>query len=120
MAATREHRRLYVQTVLDLYRHVPGAKGHLLRCDRQLAAQFHDRGVSLDLIRSAMILAVARRTFRSQNGSPLAPIATLHYFRPVLDEISDEPLVLGYVEYLLQMLASVEPDFCASCKHRLP
>lgn len=112
-------RRRYVQSVLDLYRRVPGATGLLLRCDRQLAGQLHDRGISLALIRSAMILAVARRTFRSTDGPPLAPIATLHYFRPILDEIVGEPLVPGYVDYLQHMLASVEPDFIAACEHQL-
>jgi hypothetical protein len=113
-------RRLFVQSVLDLYRRVPGTTGILRRCDRQLAGQLHDRGVSVDLIQSAMILAVARRTFRSNDAPPLAKIATLHYFRPLLDEITAAPLVPGYVDYLLHMLEPVEPDFCAACKHQLP
>lgn len=116
-ASTKRHR--YVQSVLALYRRVPGVTGILRRCDRQLAGQLHDRGIPLDLIRSAIILAVARRTFRSTDGPPLAPIATLHYFRPVLDEIAAEPLVPGYVDYLQHMLASVEPDFIAACEHQL-
>lgn len=117
--ATSATRQLYVQRILALYRCVPGTTGHLRRCDRQLAGQLYDRGIPLDVIRSAMILAVARRTFRSTDGPSLAAIATLHYFRPVIDEIIAEPLVPGYVDYLRHMLAAVAPEFVAASEHQI-
>ena len=113
-------RRLYVQQALDLYRLAPGTTRHLRRSDRRLAGSLHDRGVSLEIVYAAMILAVARRTFRSESAPPLEPIATLHYFRPVIDELIAAPPEPEYVSYIRYRLASVAPDFAAAADHQLP
>jgi len=113
-------RRLYVQRVLDLYRLAPGTSGQLRRSDRQLAGALHDRGISLEMVHAAMILAVARRTFRSQTAPPLAPIATLHYIRPVVDELITQPPEPGYLSYIRHKLATVAPAFVAASDHQLP
>lgn len=113
-------RRLYVQRVLDLYRLAPGTTGYLRSCDRQLAGKLHDRGIALELVHDAMILAVARRTLRSENAPSLPPIATLHYIRPVIDELIAEPPEPGYLSYIRHRLAAVAPDFVAGGGHQLP
>jgi len=113
-------RRLYVQRVLDLYRLAPGTSGQLRRSDRQLAGALHDRGISLEMVHAAMILAVARRTFRSQTAPPLAPIATLHYIQPVVDELITQPPEPGYLSYIRHKLATVAPAFVAASDHQLP
>ena len=113
-------RRLYVQRVLDLYRLAPGTTRHLCRSDRRLAGELHDRGVPLEIVSAAMILAVARRTFRSESAPPLAPIATLHYLRPVIDELIAEPPEPGYLSYIRYKLATVAPEFVAAGDHQLP
>ena len=113
-------RRLYVQRVLDLYRLTPGTSGHLRRSDRQLAGQLYDRGISLEMVHAALILAVARRTFRSESAPPLAPIATLHYIRPVIDELIAQPPEPGYLSYLRYKLATVAPKLVAAGDHQLP
>lgn len=113
-------RRLYVQRVLDLYRLAPGTTGNLRRCDRRLAAALFDRGIALAVIHEALLLAIARRTFRSQDAPSLAPIATLHYFRPVIDELIAEPPEPGYLSYLQYKLASVAPELVAAGDHQLP
>jgi hypothetical protein len=113
-------RRLYVQRVLDLYRLAPGTTGHLRRCDRRLAAELYDRGISLEVVHEALLLAVARRTFRSQSAPPLAPIATLHYMRPVIDELIAAPPEPEYVSYIKYKLASIAPELVAAGDHQLP
>ena len=113
-------RRLYVQRVLDLYRLAPSTTGHLRRSDRQLAGQLHDRGVSLEIVHAALLLAVARRTFRSASAAPLAPIATLHYFQPLIDEVIAEPPEPGYVRYIRYKLTTVAPGLVAAGDHQLP
>lgn len=112
-------RRLYVEQILGLYRLVPGTNGHPRRSDRMLALQLHQRGVPLGVIHAAFILAVARRTFRSPSASPLAPIATLHYFLPVIDELLDHPCEPEYLGYLRHKLAPVAPAFVTACDHQL-
>lgn len=113
-------RRLFVHRVLDLYRLAPGTTGNLRRCDRRLAGELYNRGIPLELIRNALLLAVARRTFRSQDAPSLAPIATLHYFRPVIDELIAEPPEPGYLSYLRHKLATVAPELVAASGHQLP
>ena len=113
-------RRLYVQRVLDLYRLAPGTSGHLRRSDRQLAGELHDRSVSLEMLHAAMILAVVRRTFRSASAPPLEPIATLHYFRPVINELVAVPPEPDYLTYIRYKLATVAPEFVAAGDHQLP
>jgi hypothetical protein len=113
-------RRLYVQRVLDLYRLAPGTTGQLRRSDRQLAGTLHDRGVSIEMVHAALILAVARRTFRSDGAPLLAPIATLHYIRPVIDELMAQPPEPGYLSYIRYKLATVAPAFVAAGDHQLP
>ena len=113
-------RRLYIQRVLDLYRLAPGTTGHLRRSDRQLAGTLHDRGLSLEVVHTALLLAVARRSFRSASAAALAPIASLHYFRPVIDEVITEPPEPGYLGYIQYKLAAIAPELIAAADHQLP
>lgn len=109
-------RNLYVRRVLELYRLMPGTTGHIRRSDRQLATSLHDLGVPIDIVSGALLLAAARRAFRS--GEPLPPIASLHYIRPVIDELLAQSFHSDYVDYLCHKLASVAPDF-ATAAHQL-
>ena len=113
-------RRLYVQRVLELYRLAPGTAEHLRRSDRRLAGTLHDRGVALEVVHAALLLAVARRTLRSAHAAPLAPIATLHYFQPVIDEVIAEPPEPGYLSYIRYKLAASAPGLVAAGGHQLP
>jgi hypothetical protein len=113
-------RRLYVERVLELYRCVPGRDGVIRRCDRHLAGELHDRGVPLTIVRAALILTVARRTFRSTGAPSLAPIATLHYVKPVIEELLANPPQPGYLDYLRAKLSAVAPAFATAVDHRLP
>ncbi len=117
---SRVARRDYVQSLLELYRLVPGQIGTLRRSDRKLAAQLHDQGVEIQIAAAALLLAVARRSFRSASAAPLGPIATLHYFQPVIAEIIAQPPEPGYLAYLRHKLASVAPRFAAALDHQLP
>jgi hypothetical protein len=113
-------RRHYAQTVLELYRLVPGQLGQLRSSDRRLAFALHDRGVSFECVAAALLLGVARRRFRSADAPPLAPIATLYYFQPVIDEIVAQPPEPGYLAYLRRRLAPLAPQFVAALDHQLP
>lgn len=93
----------YVTRVLEQYVTLPGTLRRVLRQDRRTALQLYQRGVGLDLVESAFVLAVARRTFRS-DADDLEPIRCLQYFVPVVDELIEEPPLPGYLDYLKNRL----------------
>jgi len=96
----------YVREVLECYRATPGTRGRVRPADRRLAEELYSRGIPTDLVRAAMLLAVARRTFRDPILGPLEPIASLHYFLPLIEEIQHQPLDHGYLDYIQARLAA--------------
>ena len=94
--------RDYVRAVLDCYLWLPGTSSVTSRHDRRCAQQLYRRGVPLEVVRSAMVVAVARRTFR--RGGPLPRVRAVHYFLPVVEEMLESPCDPGYVQYLEQLL----------------
>lgn len=110
--------RSYVREILELYRNTPGTSGSARRADHHLAAILAQRRVPLDTIRTALLLATARRASRPPDAPPLRPIATLHYFLPVIDELIDQPLDPAYLRYLYSRLSDLAPGL-ARTNHRL-
>ena len=96
---------------------MPGTAGHIRRSDRRLAGSLHDRGIPIELVAAALLLAAARRIFRS--GEPLPPISSLHYIGPVIDELSAQPFDPDYINHLCFKLAPLAPLFAAAA-HQLP
>jgi hypothetical protein len=90
----------YVRVVHQLYLQMPNTSGRFSRADRQLAQTLHQRGIPIDIIRSGLLLATARRLCRNPASPPLPPVRSLHYFLPVLDEILLQPLPDRYLHYL--------------------
>ena len=108
MKRPADQERLYLDAVLTTYSALPGTPERPSRQDRRLARELCLRGVPLRIVRTAFLLAVARRTFRS--GPPLPPVRTLHYFLPTIDEvlaISPDP---SYVQYLAARLQPLIAD----------
>lgn len=92
----------FVRAVLDYYLWLPGTATVVSRHDRACARRLFRRGVSLDVVKAAMVIAVARRTFRA--GGPLARVRALHFFLPVIDELLEFRCEPGYARYLEQKL----------------
>ncbi len=110
-------RTRFVQHILALYKATPGTRGRVRPADRRLAeALYHD--TSTEIIRHALILAAARRSFRSHEAQPLQPVASLHYFLPVIEELRDNPLEPDYVEYLQARIAGLETPSLTPTGHR--
>ena len=95
----------YVTRVLNQYLTLPGTLRRVLRQDRRTALALYRRGVRLDVVENAFVLAVARRTFRS-DADRLEPIRCLQYFVPVVDEILVEPPLPEYLDYLKYRLVN--------------
>ena len=111
-------RQRYVERVLTLYRHTPDTLGYIRRADRRLAGDLHDRGVPLQTIEDALTLATARRAFRAADAPQLAPIASLHYFLPLIHELQMAPPDPGYLDYLRYKLARCTPP--RATDHQIP
>ena len=99
----------YIQALRSVYLQLPNTHRRFSRSDRRLASNLFQRGFSLELVRSALLLASACRLARNPAEPPLPPVRSLHYFLPVLDEISSQPLPPGYLEYLEAKLRSAQP-----------
>lgn len=94
----------FVSRVLSLYLGLPDvAARRPSRLDRQLAVTLYARGISLEQIEAAMLLAHLRRAARP---TPLPPIRSLHYFVPAIDEVIREPLSPSWLDYLRRKTTS--------------
>src|SRR3954451_2124962 len=100
----------YVHRLLGAYRVTPGTCGAVRRPDRVLAAQLHERGVPLEVVENAFVLAAARRLIRPAGVAPLRTIRSLAYFSPLIEEVLQLQVGQEYFQYLrykLQRAASV-------------
>ena len=93
-------REEYIRRVLDAYRQTPGTAGTVRRPDRMLATQLFQRGVSVQVIENALVLAAARRLIRPADAPPLNTIRSLAYFLPVIDEVLQLRVNPDYYRYL--------------------
>jgi hypothetical protein len=72
--------------------------------DRVLAAQLHQRGVPLEAVENAFVLAAARRLVRPAGAAPLGTIRSLAYFSPVIEEVLQLQVSQEYSQHLRQKL----------------
>ena len=94
------NRRSYIDAVRQLYVGLPHTPPRFSRGDRHLAAELFRLDVPLPVIRSAFLLATARRLIRPSDRPMLPPIRSLHYFIPVIDDVRRSPLPSSYLQYL--------------------
>jgi hypothetical protein len=96
--------RNYVRRLLEAYRATPGTSGAVRRPDRLLAAQLYERGVSLEAVENALVLAATRRMIRPAGAAPLGSIRSLAYFSPVIEEVLQLQVSQEYFQYLRHKL----------------
>lgn len=94
----------YVDKVLSWYTGLPDTPARPSRYDRALAIELCRRQIPLPVLDSAFLLATARRHLRDPSLPPLAPIRSLHYFLPVVEEILASPIAKTYIDYLREKL----------------
>ena len=94
----------YVNRLLEAYRTTPGTSGTVRRPDRVLAVQLYERGVPLEAVENALVLAAARRMIRPAGAAPLSTIRSLAYFSPVIEEVLQMQVSTEYFHYLRHKL----------------
>ena len=96
--------RDYVCRLLAAYRATAGTCGTARRADRVLATQLHQRGVPLEAVENAFVLAAARRMIRPAAAAPPGEIRSLAYFSPVIEEVLQLQVSQEYFQHLRQKL----------------
>ncbi|HKV82441.1 MAG TPA: hypothetical protein VJP02_30115 [Candidatus Sulfotelmatobacter sp.] len=91
---------LYVSAVLTFYVDLPDTPLRASVPDQRQARIWFDRGIPLDVVETALLLACLRRTVRPADVPPLPRIRSLAYFQPVIDELLENPAPGGYLQYL--------------------
>jgi hypothetical protein len=90
----------YVAAVLIVYVDLPDTPLRASVQDQWQARRLYDRGVSLRLVESALLLGSLRRLMRPADVPPLPPVRSLAYFQPVIEELLDHPAPDNYLDYL--------------------
>lgn len=98
---------LYVNSVLILYADLPDTPLRANTHDQRQARSWFDRGISLPLVETALLLASLRRMTRPSGVPPLPRIRSLAYFQPVVEELQENPVPDGYLQYLRFKLRSI-------------
>ena len=94
----------YVRTVLDAYCRAPGTTGHLRPADRRLARDLYARGVAVETVLDALLLASARRFAHATPALQPPTVRSFAYFHDVIEELLRTPLDASYKRHLAQML----------------
>ena len=94
-----------IERLLRLYLALPHTPSRASRYDRRLALELRQRQISWEAIETALLLAMARRCLRDPSLQPLAPIRSLHYFLPIIEEVLSTEISPEYVRYLKRKLA---------------
>ncbi len=102
-------REEYIRRVLEAYRKTPGTAGTIRRPDRVLAAQLYQRGVSVNVIENAFVMAATRRLVRHADVPALGTIRSLAYFLPVIEEVLELRVNPDYFQYLRRKLERIAP-----------
>jgi len=94
----------YVRKVLEAYRSTPVTTGNLRRPDRMLAVELYQRGIPLNKVENALVLAAVRRLIRPSDAPPLTTVRSLAYFLPVIEEVLEMEVGEDYFHYVRQKL----------------
>jgi hypothetical protein len=93
----------------DYVRRLLAAYCAVRRADRVLAAQLHQRGVPMETVENAFVLAAVRRLIRPAGAAPLGTIRSLAYFSPVIEEVLQLQVGQEYFQHLRNKLQRALP-----------
>jgi len=98
---------LYVSAVLTHYVDLPDTPLRASVPDQRQARTWFDRGVPLEVVQTALLLACLRRRTRPTDVPPLPRVRSLAYFQPIIEELLDHPVPGGYLQHLRLKLRNI-------------
>lgn len=90
----------YVDAIKSSFISLGCTTGKFNAGDAQIADQFQQRHIPLELIQDAMLMGACRKLISLLNGNSTEPIASLAYFEGLIAEIRERPIPADYREYL--------------------
>jgi hypothetical protein len=90
----------YVGSVRKRFMILGCTTGHFSPSDERLASSLEQKGIPLAVIEDAMLIGACRKYVSWLNSGPSAPIASLHYFEPIIEEVLERPFPTGYRDYM--------------------
>ena len=91
---------IYVEKIISLYLSLPETPPRSSQDDIRLAHDLYRRKTPAEIVEAALLLATVRRLYRDPSLPKLAPIRSLRYFLPVIEEIIASPPPSDYLSYL--------------------
>ena len=76
--------------------------------DEILAREWFERGISMERIEQTILMGCSRKYVAWRNNQSHAPIGSLRYFQPILDELEREQPSLEYWDYVRLRLERME------------
>ena len=69
-----------------------------------MALDLYQRGIPLNTVENALVLAAVRRLIRPADAPPLTTVRSLAYFLPVIEEVFETEVGEEYFQYARQKL----------------
>jgi hypothetical protein len=91
---------LYINSVLMLYVDLPDTPLRTNTQDQWQARSWFDHCVPLVVVETALLPACLRHNTRPAEVPPMPRIRSLAYFQPVIEELLENPVPEGYLQYL--------------------
>jgi hypothetical protein len=92
--------RPYVDAVRNLFLGLGCTCGRFGASETEQARNLERRGISLEELQDAMIVGACRKYVSWLSNGPSDPIASLHYFESLIEEIRERPFPPGYRDHL--------------------
>jgi hypothetical protein len=107
----------YVHSVRVLFLGLGCTSGRFGSPEENQVRALEMRGVTLQELEDAMIVGACRKYVSWLSHGPSDPIASLHYFESLIEEIRERPFPSGYREYLRMEVKKLAAQWECTCEN---
>ncbi len=106
----------YVDAVRNLFLGLGCTSGRFGPSEVGQARNLEKRGISLQELEDAMIVGACRKYVSWLSNGPSDPIASLHYFESLIEEIRERPFPPGYRDHLRMEVKKLKDQWERACE----